>query len=165
MSNCDALSTLSSTTDSPSKRVRVQQTLVILIHINLLKRLLNRTLENIHGRTQTQLNDLRRVLPTFFEQAGYVSSHFLDSSFQALKVYFVVHTFRAHCYVIPKLVSLASFFGADLQSVFLDVYGIFEIEKFLNYSGIITGLRIELREPSDLEFLNKSSSFLHVLSS
>ncbi|KAL0243033.1 hypothetical protein GEMRC1_005596 [Eukaryota sp. GEM-RC1] len=73
-------------------------------------------------------------------------------------MYFEVHTFHTDLEHLPKLISLASFFGADLQSVFLYTYGTLEIEKFLNYSGLITGLRIELSEPSDLEFLNNSSS-------
>ncbi|KAL0242941.1 hypothetical protein GEMRC1_005504 [Eukaryota sp. GEM-RC1] len=141
MSNCDELSTL-----------------LILVHLHLLRRLLQRTLENIEDRTNPQLDALKTVLPVFFGQVGYVSNHFLDSSLQAVKVYFQLHTFRADDEDFPKLFSLASFFGADLQSVFLDVYEILEIENFLNYSGIITGLRIKLREPSDLEFLNNSSS-------
>ncbi|KAL0242655.1 hypothetical protein GEMRC1_005218 [Eukaryota sp. GEM-RC1] len=158
MSHGDELSVLPSITHPPSKRVQVQQSLLVLIHLNFLRRVLKRTFEDNHGQTKPQLNDLRRVLPTFFGQVGYVSNHFLDSSFQAIKVYFEVHTFHANLHDIPKLTSLASFVGADLQSVFLYTYGSLKIEKFLNYSCIITGLRIELREPSDLEFLNKSSS-------
>ncbi|KAL0245049.1 hypothetical protein GEMRC1_009129 [Eukaryota sp. GEM-RC1] len=157
-SNCDELSTLSSTTDSPSKRVRVQQTLVILIHLNLLRRFLKRALKNTHDQPQHHLTVLKTVLPAFFGQVGHVSNHFLDSSLQAVKVYFEVHTIRSDLKDFPKLISLASFFGADLQSVFLYTDGTLEIEKFLNYSGIITGLRIALREPSDFEFLNNSSS-------
>ncbi|KAL0243318.1 hypothetical protein GEMRC1_005879 [Eukaryota sp. GEM-RC1] len=158
MSNCDELSVLPSTTDSPSKRVHVQQTLLILIHLHLLRRFLKDTLENNHDRTKHQLSALKRTLSAFFGQVGYVSNHFLDSSFQAVKVFFQLHTFHADLEHLHKLIPLASFFGADLQSVFLHPAGNLEIEKFLNYSGIITGLRIELREPSDLEFLNNSSS-------
>ncbi|KAL0243362.1 hypothetical protein GEMRC1_005923 [Eukaryota sp. GEM-RC1] len=160
MSNCGELSVLSSSTVSSSKRVHVQQTLLILIHLHLLRRLLKDTLGNNHNRTNLELTALKTALPAFFGQVGYVSSHFLDSSYQAVKVYFQLHTFRADDEDFPKLISLASFFGVDLQSVFLDVYGILEMEKFLNYSGIITGLRIVLMEPSDLEFLNNSSSLI-----
>ncbi|KAL0229540.1 hypothetical protein GEMRC1_014157 [Eukaryota sp. GEM-RC1] len=134
------------------------QTLLVLIHLHLLKRLFERTLENYDDRTNPQLTALKTSLPAFFGQVGYVSNHFLDSSFQAVKVFFQLHTFHADLKHLPKLISLASFFGADLQSVFLDVYSTLNIDKFLNYSGIITGLRIVLRKPSDLEFLNKSSS-------
>ncbi|KAL0242881.1 hypothetical protein GEMRC1_005444 [Eukaryota sp. GEM-RC1] len=158
MSNGDALSTLSSTTRPPFKRVRVQQSLVILIHLNLLRRFLKRTLKNIHDQPQHHLTVLKTVLPTFFGQVGHVSKHFLDSSFQAVQMYFEVHTFHTDLEHLPKLISLTSFFEADLQSVFLHADGTLEIEKFLNYSGLITGLRIELREPADLEFLNTSSS-------
>ncbi|KAL0242597.1 hypothetical protein GEMRC1_005160 [Eukaryota sp. GEM-RC1] len=158
MSNCGELSILSSSTHPPSKRVHVQQSLLILIHVNLLRRLLNCTLGNNQDVTNPELSVLKRALPTFFGQVGYVSNHFLDSSFQAVKVFFPVHTFHADLKHLLKLISLASFFGVDLQSVFLDAYGTLQIEKFLTYSGIITGLRIELRKPSDLEFLNNSSS-------
>ncbi|KAL0242672.1 hypothetical protein GEMRC1_005235 [Eukaryota sp. GEM-RC1] len=160
MSNCDELSVLSSSTHPPCKRVHVQQTVLILIHLHLLRFLFKRALEHekIPLRFNPQLDGLKRVLPAFFGQAGYVSNYFLDSSFQAVNVYFQLHTFHADLHDIPKLISLASFFEADLQSVFLDVYGTLEIEKCLNYSGIITGLSIKLRESSDLEFLNNSSS-------
>ncbi|KAL0242839.1 hypothetical protein GEMRC1_005402 [Eukaryota sp. GEM-RC1] len=156
MSSCDELSVLSSSTHPPSKRVHVQQTLLILVHLHLLR--LKRTLQQYPFGTISQLDGLKTALPAFIEQVGYVSNHFLDSSFQAVKMYFEVHTIRSDLEHLPKLISLASFFGADQQSVFLHADGILEIEKFLNYSGLITGLRIELREPSDLEFLNTSFS-------
>ncbi|KAL0242667.1 hypothetical protein GEMRC1_005230 [Eukaryota sp. GEM-RC1] len=155
MSNCDELSVLSSTTRSPSKRGHVQQSLLILIHLHLLRRLLKRPFEY---DTSQHLTDMKRALPAFFGQVGHVSNHFLDSSFQAVKMYFEVHTIRSDPKDFPKLISLASFFGADLQSVFLHTRTTLQIDKFLNYSGIITGLRIKLWESSDLEFLNNSSS-------
>ncbi|KAL0242707.1 hypothetical protein GEMRC1_005270 [Eukaryota sp. GEM-RC1] len=136
ISHRGGLSTLSSSTHASSKRVHVQQTLLILIHLHLLRRLIKPTLENNHDRTNPQHDALKKPV----------------------KVYFQLHAFHADLEHLPKLISLASFFGADLQSVFLHADGTSEIEKFLNYSGIITGLRIELREPSDLEFLNNSSS-------
>ncbi|KAL0242426.1 hypothetical protein GEMRC1_004989 [Eukaryota sp. GEM-RC1] len=159
MLNCDELSVLSSSTDSPSNRVHVQHTLLILIHLHLLRRLLKRTPETSHDRTNPELIALKTALPAFFGQVGYVSSHFLDSSLQAVKVFFQLHTFHADLEHLPKLISVASFFEADLQSVFLFTYESLKVEKFLNYSGIITGLRIVLMEPSDLEFLNNSSLF------
>ncbi|KAL0243168.1 hypothetical protein GEMRC1_005729 [Eukaryota sp. GEM-RC1] len=154
-SNSDELSVLPSTRHQPSKRISVQQSLLILIHLHLLRRLLKRHFEY---DADQNLTDMKTALPAFFGQVGYVSNHFLDSSFQAVKVYFEVHTFHADLEPLPKLISLASFFGADLQSVFLHAAGTFELENFFNYSGIITGLRIKLREPSDLEFLNTASS-------
>ncbi|KAL0243298.1 hypothetical protein GEMRC1_005859 [Eukaryota sp. GEM-RC1] len=147
---------LSSTTHPPSERIRVQQTLLILVHLNLLRRLLKLTLENIDDRTNPQLDALITVIPVFFGQVGYVSNHFLDSSFQAVKVYFQLHTFHADLEHLPTVISLASFFGADLPSVFLHTDFTFAIEKSLNYSGLITGLRIKIRGSSDLEFLKKS---------
>ncbi|KAL0242955.1 hypothetical protein GEMRC1_005518 [Eukaryota sp. GEM-RC1] len=165
MSDCDELSVLSSTTHPPSKSIRVQQTLLILIHLHLLRRLFKRSFEfwsrsysYDDDRTNLELTALKTALPTYFGQVGYVSNHFLDSSLQAVKVYFQLHTLPADLEDIPKLISLASFFGADQQSVFLYTGETFEIDNFLNYSGIITGLIIVLRKPSDLQFLNNSSS-------
>ncbi|KAL0236540.1 hypothetical protein GEMRC1_003122 [Eukaryota sp. GEM-RC1] len=119
MSNCEELSVLSSTTHTPSKNVHVQQTLLILVHLNLLKRLLKDTLGNYHHRTNPQLTSLKTALPTFFGQVGYVSSHFLDSSFQAVKVCFQLHTFHTDLKQLPKLISLASFFWSRSTICFL----------------------------------------------
>ncbi|KAL0242791.1 hypothetical protein GEMRC1_005354 [Eukaryota sp. GEM-RC1] len=158
MAHSDELHVLSSFTDPPSKRVHVQQTLLILVHLHLLRRFLKDNLKNNHDRTDPQLTALKTVLSAFFGQVGYVSNHFLDSSLQAVKVYFQLHTFHADLKHLPELISLASFFGADLQSVFLHADEVSIIEILLKYSGILTGLRIKLREPYDLEFLNNSSS-------
>ncbi|KAL0242671.1 hypothetical protein GEMRC1_005234 [Eukaryota sp. GEM-RC1] len=83
VSNCDELSVLSSSTHPPSKRVYVQQTLLILIHLHLLRRLFKRTLGNYRRRTNPQLDGLKTALPALFGQVGYVSNHFFDSSLQA----------------------------------------------------------------------------------
>ncbi|KAL0242653.1 hypothetical protein GEMRC1_005216 [Eukaryota sp. GEM-RC1] len=139
MCNCDEQLVLSSSTHPPSKRIHVQQSLLILIHLHLLRLLSKHA--NIPFRFNPQLTTLQRVLPAFFEQVGYVSNHFLDCSFHAVKVYFQLHTFHAILKSFPKLISLASFFGTDLQS------------KFRSF------LTILVREPPDLEFLNNSSSF------
>ncbi|KAL0243176.1 hypothetical protein GEMRC1_005737 [Eukaryota sp. GEM-RC1] len=136
------------------------QTLLILVHLHLLRRLVKDTLEHNHDRTKHQLSALKTALPAFFGQVGYVSNHFLDSSSQAVKVFFQLHTFHTNLKHLPELISLTSFFRTGLQSVFLDTYtyGSWKIEKFLNYSGIITGLTLYLSEPSDLEFLKNPSS-------
>ncbi|KAL0243061.1 hypothetical protein GEMRC1_005622 [Eukaryota sp. GEM-RC1] len=110
---------LSSSTHPPSKRVHVQQTLLILIHLHLLRRLLNLTLENIDDRTNPQLTAMKTSLPAFFGQVGYVSNHFLDSSFQAVKVYFQLHIFHTDLEHLPKLISLASFFWSRSTICFL----------------------------------------------
>ncbi|KAL0242976.1 hypothetical protein GEMRC1_005539 [Eukaryota sp. GEM-RC1] len=87
MSNCDELSVLPSATDSPSKRVCVQQTLLVLIHLHLLRRLLVDPLVFVQDQTNRHLYGLKTALPVFFGQVGYVSNHFLDSSCQAVKVF------------------------------------------------------------------------------
>ncbi|KAL0242592.1 hypothetical protein GEMRC1_005155 [Eukaryota sp. GEM-RC1] len=133
MSNCDELSVLPSSPHPPSKHVHVQQTLLVLIHLHLLRRLLKRTFKDNHYHPYNRhIVALKTKLPEFFEQVGYVSNHFLDSSFQAVKVYFHLYTIHAHRIHLPILNSLASFFGADLQSVFLHIPESLEIEKFLN---------------------------------
>ncbi|KAL0243390.1 hypothetical protein GEMRC1_005951 [Eukaryota sp. GEM-RC1] len=86
MSNGDELSILPLSPHPPSKRVHVQQSLLILVHLHLLR--LKRTLQQYPFGTISQLDGLKTALPAFFGQVGYVSNHFLDSSFQAAKVFF-----------------------------------------------------------------------------
>ncbi|KAL0242535.1 hypothetical protein GEMRC1_005098 [Eukaryota sp. GEM-RC1] len=122
VSNCDELSILASSTPPPSKRIHAQQTLLVLIHLHLLRRLLKRNFEDNHDGTNPQLGGLKTALPTFFGQVGYVSHHFLDSSFQAVKVYFQLHTFHADLEHLPKLISLASFFWSGSTICFLTLW-------------------------------------------
>ncbi|KAL0243257.1 hypothetical protein GEMRC1_005818 [Eukaryota sp. GEM-RC1] len=117
VSNCDELSILASSTYPPFKRIHAQQTLLVLIHLHLLRRLFKRSFEYWYnqysyydGQTSPPLAALKTALPTFFEQVGYVSNHFLDSSFQAVKMFFQLHTFHADRKHFPELISLASFF-------------------------------------------------------
>ncbi|KAL0239419.1 hypothetical protein GEMRC1_009527 [Eukaryota sp. GEM-RC1] len=126
----DTSSSLCSPIDSPSKHLQLPQSLLTVIHSHLVSRLLEPSLE-------WRGNEPR---------SGFLS-----------KGVFEIHTFHIASFDLPQLCSFASFFEADVPSLFLHVYGSFNIEEFLSYSHVITGLEFCLWHDKDLEFLNKSS--------
>ncbi|KAL0239600.1 hypothetical protein GEMRC1_009708 [Eukaryota sp. GEM-RC1] len=142
-------STSYSTIDSASNRLHFQQSLLILIHLHFLRRFL----------TRGESHRLKKDLFTFFAKVGYVSHHFFESALLAIKVFLQTNTFHVEPEDLPQLCSFASFFGAEIQSVFVHINGIFKAEEFLCFSHVISGLEFKLRNHNDLEFLNKSSLF------
>ncbi|KAL0240053.1 hypothetical protein GEMRC1_010160 [Eukaryota sp. GEM-RC1] len=152
-----------STTECPDKSERslyFQQSLLILINLHLLRRLLTTSMEENHNEPRFSLVSLKRDLPTFFKKVGYVSHHFFESALLTTKVFFQTNTFSVVSQNLPQLFLLSSFFGTDVQSVFLHVLrASFNVEKFLEISHIISGLELHIFNHNDLEFLNKSSIY------
>ncbi|KAL0239612.1 hypothetical protein GEMRC1_009720 [Eukaryota sp. GEM-RC1] len=145
--------------DSPSNHLHFQQSLLILIHLHFLRQFLGSALEWSTTEPRHTLLFLKEEFPTFFKKVGYVSHHFFESALLSTKVFFQTNTFHTDSKELHQLCSFASFFGADVQSVFLHVDGTFNVEQFLSYSNIISGLDLFLENHNDLEFLNKSSLF------
>ncbi|KAL0239467.1 hypothetical protein GEMRC1_009575 [Eukaryota sp. GEM-RC1] len=149
---------LTSSFQSPSRCLHSQQSLLILINVHLLRSLCKSALE-LNRYYRSSLLNLKNTLVTFFKKVGYVSHHFFESALFASKVFFQTNTFQVIPEELPQLCSFASFFGADIQSVFLHVKGNFNVEEHLPYSNVISGLELGLQCHNDLEFLNKSSLF------
>ncbi|KAL0239825.1 hypothetical protein GEMRC1_009933 [Eukaryota sp. GEM-RC1] len=147
---------LTSSLHSRSRYIQFQQSLVVLIHLRLLRFLCKSSLD---VRTSHYLFRSRKIIPTFLKKVGYVSHHFFESALLATKVFFQTNTFSVVPKELPQLCSFASFFGAEVQSVFLYADGTSIVEEFLNYSNVISGLELKLENHSDLEFLSKSSLF------
>ncbi|KAL0239611.1 hypothetical protein GEMRC1_009719 [Eukaryota sp. GEM-RC1] len=144
---------LTSSFQSPSRCLHFPQSLLILINIHLLKSLCK-------SYPDWKRDYPRRYVPIFFKKIGYVSHNFFESALLSAKVFVQTNTFHIVPEDLPQLCSFASFFRADVQSVFLHVYGIFNVEKFFNYSNLISGLELKIRNENGLEFLYKSSLFL-----
>ncbi|KAL0240142.1 hypothetical protein GEMRC1_010249 [Eukaryota sp. GEM-RC1] len=140
------------------KYIRLQQSLLALIDLHILRRSFKASLED-NQYDHLHLLDLKQGIHLFFKKVGYVSHHFFESALLAVNVFFQTNTFPVRSQDLPQLCSVASHFGAEVQFVFLKVYGTFDAEEISSYSHLISGLEFKLRTHSDLEFLNKSSFF------
>ncbi|KAL0239727.1 hypothetical protein GEMRC1_009835 [Eukaryota sp. GEM-RC1] len=156
--NSDTLSSSPSSIPQ-SKGIRLQQSLLILINLHLLRRLFKSSLEVNPRERFPSFFSLEVELSSFFEIVGYVSHHFFESSLLSIKVFFQINTLPVVSEELPQLCSIASFFGAEVQSVFLYVDGNFQVDEFRKYAHLISGLRFNFQSDNDLEFLNKSSFF------
>ncbi|KAL0239466.1 hypothetical protein GEMRC1_009574 [Eukaryota sp. GEM-RC1] len=154
-----------SSTSSPIKTsytgancLRIQQSLLILVHLHLLKRFSKASCEDTNDYHLLLLTLIQR-LHTFAKKVGYVSRHFFESALLAIKQFFQTNTFDIFPENLPHLCSFASFFGAKVQSVFVYVYGSFNVEQFSHCFNLISGLQLNLDNHNDLEFLNKASYY------
>ncbi|KAL0239838.1 hypothetical protein GEMRC1_009946 [Eukaryota sp. GEM-RC1] len=157
--HCNDRSALPSPLNPSSEFIWFQQSLVVLLHFHLLMRFLKSPLEAGHIRPRRVLLKLKTDIPKFFMIVGYVSHRFFESALLTTKVFFQTNTFHVVPKDLPQLCLFASFFGAEIDSVFLHVRGNFHAPEFLCYSHLTSGLEMELRHHIDLEFLNKSSLF------
>ncbi|KAL0251524.1 hypothetical protein GEMRC1_000737 [Eukaryota sp. GEM-RC1] len=73
-------------------------------------------------------------------------------------MFFETNTFPIVFNDLSPLKSIAALFGADIRSIFLHVNGISEVNDYLSYSHIISGLEGTLRNHNDLACLNLNSS-------
>ncbi|KAL0239562.1 hypothetical protein GEMRC1_009670 [Eukaryota sp. GEM-RC1] len=80
---------------------------------------------------------------TFYVKVGYVSQRFFKSSFLSVKMFFETNTFPLVPQDLPKLSSIASFFGAELRSVCLSIVKSSVVEDILEFTSIVTHLKAE----------------------
>ncbi|KAL0250884.1 hypothetical protein GEMRC1_000098 [Eukaryota sp. GEM-RC1] len=125
--------TLTSSFQSSSRYIRFQQSLMILVNAHLLRLLCKSSLQLSRCNAYYLLQDLQSELISFFKNVGYVSHHFFESAFLAINVFFQTSTFHVPLEDLPKLCSIACFLKADVQSVFLYVYGIFNVDEILSF--------------------------------
>ncbi|KAL0229384.1 hypothetical protein GEMRC1_014001 [Eukaryota sp. GEM-RC1] len=148
-----------SSTNISSKYIHLQQSLLVLISLHLLTLLSPSSSEDKHDEPPRSLRRLKQELATFFKKVAFVSHHFLESAVLAVHGFFRRTTFSAGSGDLPQLCSFASFFGADIQSVFVHVDGTFVVEEFVKYSSAITGLEVSLNHHHDLALLHQASLF------
>ncbi|KAL0239603.1 hypothetical protein GEMRC1_009711 [Eukaryota sp. GEM-RC1] len=138
----DTLSVSFSPAHSPSTHLHFQQSLLTLMHLRFLTRLLQSSLE------------WNRTTPL-----GFVSHHFFESALQSTTVFFQTNTFHITPEDLVQLCAFASFFEADVRSIFLHIDGSFKAEQFLNFSRVILGLELRLENHNDLIFLKNDKNF------
>ncbi|KAL0239380.1 hypothetical protein GEMRC1_009488 [Eukaryota sp. GEM-RC1] len=154
--NSDTLpSTLASYNLAP-KCLRPQPSLLVVINVHMLNLILDHSLEVDSTPCLSYLR-LTNELPVFFKKVGYVSDSFFESALLSTKVFLETNTFHVIPKDLPQICSFASFFRAEVQSVFLHVDGPFKADEILSYSKVISGLELKLENNNDLEFLNKAA--------
>ncbi|KAL0229010.1 hypothetical protein GEMRC1_013630 [Eukaryota sp. GEM-RC1] len=164
-----------STMQSPDKRekcLHFQQSLLILIHLHLLRRRLKSSISVTQQSSLSielySIHDnflrLKQEIPTFYKNVGYVSQRFFQSAHLATKMFFQTTTFKVASEDLNQLSALSSFFKADLHSVFLLILKeSFTVEEFLKYSRVILGISFAVTNHNVLEFLNKSCVYFPCL--
>ncbi|KAL0239861.1 hypothetical protein GEMRC1_009969 [Eukaryota sp. GEM-RC1] len=142
-----------------SKTIRLEQPHIVAIHLHLLRRLYKPILDSDSCFPVRPLSTICLVqqLHSFIHSFGLTSHRFFESSFLAIKMFFKETTFPMISVELPLLPAVNSLFKAEILSVFVFVKRAFAIEKCCIYSKIIAGLKVQLKNPNDLNFLNVSS--------
>ncbi|KAL0232538.1 hypothetical protein GEMRC1_011285 [Eukaryota sp. GEM-RC1] len=159
----------SSSQKTTSSTLHLQQSLLLLIKVDLLKRLFQTSLEdNVEHEEIAQifnfddprldLRCLTNALELFFATVGYVSHHFFNSALLATKMFFeTLCSFPVVPEDLSLLSSITSLFGTEVHSIFLHVDDTFEVNDFLKYSHVLSGLKLRLTSQTNLSFLNQYS--------
>ncbi|KAL0238436.1 hypothetical protein GEMRC1_012909 [Eukaryota sp. GEM-RC1] len=141
--------------------IYLQQSILVMINCHLANLHLKSCLEVDSDGSAHTLCSLQNQLRSFFNTIGYVSQRFYECTFQALAVFFQTNTFHVHSSDLSLLSSLSSFFGAELQSVFLHVHGAFKTQDIMRFTSIISRLKINIVfHDSVLDFFNHSPMHL-----
>ncbi|KAL0235989.1 hypothetical protein GEMRC1_002571 [Eukaryota sp. GEM-RC1] len=125
-SNSCSSSSFLHNSNSCSYHLQFQQSLLTLILSHYLRRL---------SKTSSEFNHCR---PRRSLRLGYVSQRFFRSSLPAVKLLFQSDTFVVVPTDLPFLSSIASFFGGEIQSVFLWVDKFFKVEEILESTAIVS---------------------------
>ncbi|KAL0239497.1 hypothetical protein GEMRC1_009605 [Eukaryota sp. GEM-RC1] len=139
--------------------IRLQFSLLVLVNSHFLNRIFKFSLEEDLWDPHLPFLLLIKKLPFFFEKLGYVSQRFFDSTYPSLQVLLETHTFPIASEQLSQLLSLASFFGANVRSLFLHVDRCFDPEALFSSRHVISGLKLNIELTSDFNFLNFSSPF------
>ncbi|KAL0229676.1 hypothetical protein GEMRC1_009703 [Eukaryota sp. GEM-RC1] len=161
------LSKASSDTSSPSSsflfshylHLRLQQSLLALIHLHLLNRYLESALKLNESESRRPFVNLKMELPTFFNKVGYVSHRLFESASLSVKMFVESAMFHVLPEELASFCSFATHFGVVTPSVFLYVYSNFSVTELLGYSHVLSGLELTLEHHNDLEFLNKACKY------
>ncbi|KAL0239950.1 hypothetical protein GEMRC1_010058 [Eukaryota sp. GEM-RC1] len=126
--------------------IRLQFSLLVLVNSHFLNRIFKFSLEEDLWDPHLPFLLLIKKLPFFFEKLGYV-------------MLLETHTFPIASEQLSQLLSLASFFGANVRSLFLHVDRCFDPEALFSSRHVISGLKLNIELTSDFNFLNFSSPF------
>ncbi|KAL0239625.1 hypothetical protein GEMRC1_009733 [Eukaryota sp. GEM-RC1] len=123
---------------SSSNRLHFQQSLLILIQSHFLKRLLTFPDQKDDRECHPPLSRLIKRLYSFFEKVGFVSQHFFESSFSAVKAFLETSTLEMNFDDLVLLSSITSFFKVDPLSVVLHVFWSFEAADLRQFTFSIS---------------------------
>ncbi|KAL0246355.1 hypothetical protein GEMRC1_007567 [Eukaryota sp. GEM-RC1] len=130
----------------------LQQSLLVLLSSNLLRKLFKSHLSIDYDDPRCSLRCLLRHFPSCFEKVGYVSKRFFESTFLAAHLFFESNTFPVVSRDIPLLSSIAALFAANIRSIFLIDGRKFKVED-LSYSfSSISGLSLRLHHDCTIQF-------------
>ncbi|KAL0239575.1 hypothetical protein GEMRC1_009683 [Eukaryota sp. GEM-RC1] len=107
--------------DCPLQPIRLQFSSLVLVNYLFIKRIFTSSLEEDLWDPSFPFLRLTKELLFFFENLGYVSQRFFDSTYPSLQVFFETNTFPIASEQLSQLLSLASFIGANVRSLFLHV--------------------------------------------
>ncbi|KAL0241789.1 hypothetical protein GEMRC1_007024 [Eukaryota sp. GEM-RC1] len=139
-------------TKKPVNDISIQQSLLILIHLHLLKRRFQYSVyavdvdgEELH---QHVLN-LKQDLAHHFQTIGYISNLFFDTAVLAVRLF----SKQPPSLLLPQILLTYIHLPLSLEQRF-------NVEEYISSSDIISSLDLVLQHGKDLEFLNcKSSQF------
>ncbi|KAL0243319.1 hypothetical protein GEMRC1_005880 [Eukaryota sp. GEM-RC1] len=158
-SHSDTLSASPSFSLHHPKTVRFQQSLLILVLLNLLRRLLKSCFAVNLVDPRRSLLSLKQELPKVLANVGYVSSSCFESLCLTFQVFFQTNTFHLLSQDLPQLCSYAALFGAEVRSVFLHLDDVVKMKELTVFSHMISELKLTLTNQNDLEFFRTSTCF------
>ncbi|KAL0244204.1 hypothetical protein GEMRC1_008289 [Eukaryota sp. GEM-RC1] len=112
--------------------IRLQQSLLVLVQFHYLKR-----------RFQFNVR-FWDILPPFVKEVGYVSHNFFESSLSAIQLFFNTVTISGSPEILPLISSIASHFGAKIQSLSLVLYdSAIQKKDVPEFPNMVTSLETE----------------------
>ncbi|KAL0240088.1 hypothetical protein GEMRC1_010195 [Eukaryota sp. GEM-RC1] len=121
--------------------IRLQQSLLTPICFYFIEHIWYSSMSSSTSRhPKESLRISTDQLITSIRNVAFLSKRFHDSFSPSLKKFFETHTFPVTCQTLPRLFSLASFFGAMLRSVNLKVFYDCRLHHVAPFSPIIHGL-------------------------
>ncbi|KAL0242591.1 hypothetical protein GEMRC1_005154 [Eukaryota sp. GEM-RC1] len=142
--------------------LHLPQSLLVLIGSRFLTHLHNASIKPGRYSYPKFCSDFSKNLSLFFHKLGYVSQHFLESATITVQVFLESNTHHLDSQELDRLLSLSSFFGANIRSVNLLLEHTFKSNTIFESSSIVSGLQFNLDYyVNDFTFLNhpRSHSF------
>ncbi|KAL0242936.1 hypothetical protein GEMRC1_005499 [Eukaryota sp. GEM-RC1] len=142
--------------------LHLPSSLLVLIGSRFLTHLHNASIKPGRYSYPKFCSDFSKNLSLFFHKIGYVSQHFLESATITVQVFLESNTHHLDSQELDRLLSLSSFFGANIRSVNLLLEHTFKSNTIFESSSIVSCLQFNLDYyVNDFTFLNhpRSHSF------